>query len=155
MAKYEVIVGNIGTVYSGDDETEAHKTYDEYREQSQEGYGRAVGEPVTLLEDGEYVKDYWPVPHSDACPGCAKLRLTSHRTSQPRRFQVSRYCVVVGNIGTVYDGDDDIEAHKTWATYVKQSQAGTGRAAGEEVVMFKDDDMFRSYYPEDDHDLSN
>ena len=69
--RFKVIVGNIGTVYSGDNEAEAHKTYYEYREQSQKGYGRAAGETVTLLEDEEYVKGYWPLPHSDACAGCA------------------------------------------------------------------------------------
>jgi hypothetical protein len=50
---YEVIVGNIGTVYSGDDVREAVKTYSEYKEQSETGQGRASGESVTLVCDDE------------------------------------------------------------------------------------------------------
>lgn len=53
MNKYLVIVGNIGQVYDGNDGDEAQETYNEYAEQSQEGYGRAAGEQVTLFIDGE------------------------------------------------------------------------------------------------------
>lgn len=46
---YQVIVGNIGTVYDGGNEYEACKTYDEYAALSFHGTGRAAGENVTLL----------------------------------------------------------------------------------------------------------
>lgn len=52
MDKYQVICGNIGTVYMGNDEAEALRIYDEYREQSSNGYGRAAYERVYLMEDG-------------------------------------------------------------------------------------------------------
>lgn len=52
---YQVIVGNIGTVYDGPSRREAHKTYDEYRRQSKRGYGRAAGEDVTLFLDNEII----------------------------------------------------------------------------------------------------
>ena len=45
---YEVIVGNIGTVYIGTDYTEADATTAEYVDQSTGNYGRAAGEPVTM-----------------------------------------------------------------------------------------------------------
>lgn len=58
---YEVIVGNIGTVYKGVDEDKARETFEEYVEQSKSGTGRAGGEDVTLMEDDvpedEYVAE--------------------------------------------------------------------------------------------------
>lgn len=51
--RYSVIVGNIGTVYSAYDKTEAVKTYADYVQQSASGYGRAAGEPVTLMIGNE------------------------------------------------------------------------------------------------------
>jgi len=57
MNKYQVIVGNIGTVYAGDDLTEAKEYFKEYYEQSKDGYGRAGGESVTLMVDGEPIAD--------------------------------------------------------------------------------------------------
>ena len=53
--RYQVIVGNIGTVYDGDSWNEAKKTYGEYKRISQSGVGRAGGESVTLM-DGEEIK---------------------------------------------------------------------------------------------------
>ena len=53
MNKYQVVVGNIGTVYDGDDYDEALENFNEYSEQSKQQYGRAAGEQVTLFEDGE------------------------------------------------------------------------------------------------------
>lgn len=56
--EWSVIVGNIGTVYHGHSESKARTTYLNYVHQSQAAYGRASGEPVTLLRDGEPVKEY-------------------------------------------------------------------------------------------------
>ena len=56
MAKrhqYEIIVGNIGTVYAGGSRLFALRAYNEYRAQSNTGRGRAGGESVTMLTDGE------------------------------------------------------------------------------------------------------
>lgn len=50
---YQVIVGNIGTVYDGNILKEALESYKEYRVQSASGYGRASGESVVMLENGE------------------------------------------------------------------------------------------------------
>lgn len=57
-SSYTVVVSNVGTVYEGDQYSEAHATYAEYQQQSRSGYGRAAGEPVTLFEDGEIVLEY-------------------------------------------------------------------------------------------------
>jgi hypothetical protein len=56
--QYEVIVGNIGTVYKGPSVVEARKMFDYYIEQSRGGYGRAAGESVTLLLNGEIRREY-------------------------------------------------------------------------------------------------
>lgn len=51
--RFEVVVGNIGSVELTDNYGAARKVYGEYRKQSLEGYGRASGEDVALLDDGE------------------------------------------------------------------------------------------------------
>ena len=61
MKKYQVIVGNIGTVYDGDDEVEAKKEYYSWIEQTERG-GRASGEPVTLMIDGEPTEEHYMDP---------------------------------------------------------------------------------------------
>jgi hypothetical protein len=56
MSGYEVIVGNIGTVYSGPRLREALEAYAEYARQSRDLKGcRAYGEDVTMFKDGEIV----------------------------------------------------------------------------------------------------
>ena len=52
---YQVIVGNIGVVYSGTEKTVSQEVYDEYERQSMAGYGRAANEPVTLLGNDEVI----------------------------------------------------------------------------------------------------
>ena len=56
--KYEVIVGNIGTVYSGSSNLEASKVYASYVKDSKAGYGRAGGESVTLMHNGEPEREH-------------------------------------------------------------------------------------------------
>lgn len=56
----EVITGNVGTVYRGRDWVQAVEDFNEYRFLSQTRYGRAAGEPVTLLLDGEPEFEYVP-----------------------------------------------------------------------------------------------
>lgn len=55
---FEVIVGNIGLVHTGEDEAEAWQVYTEYQTQSLSGYGRASGEFVMLLKDGEPIAEH-------------------------------------------------------------------------------------------------
>ena len=54
MHTYEVIVGNVGSVYHGKSQDKALATYESYVEISKEHDGaRCYGEDVTLLVDGE------------------------------------------------------------------------------------------------------
>lgn len=54
--------------------------------------------------------------------------------------------VVVGNIGTVYDGSNGFEATKEYNQYVRLSKDNYGRVAGESVILFRDDDVYKEYY---------
>ena len=55
---FEVIVGNIGTTYSGPSRKIALEHYSEYKKQSMYHYGRAADEDVTLMCDGEVLYEY-------------------------------------------------------------------------------------------------
>lgn len=56
--EFELIVGNIGTVYSGNSRTEVDKYFAEYVQQSKSGIGRASGENVTLMQNDEPVNEF-------------------------------------------------------------------------------------------------
>ena len=56
--RYEVTVGNVGTVYTGDDKKKALKDYAAYVSISIKGTGRAGGESVYLLDDGELAQEF-------------------------------------------------------------------------------------------------
>jgi hypothetical protein len=51
------------------------------------------------------------------------------------------YEVIVENIGKVYEGTDENFARKTFNDYVKLSKKGYGRAAGEGVILLKDNEI--------------
>ena len=74
---YEVIVGNIGTVYSGGVHQSALNEFTIYRRKSLAGEGRAANEPVMLLRDGEIIREYSPETKEEetsdewrTCPNC-------------------------------------------------------------------------------------
>lgn len=50
---FEVIVGNIGTVYSGNNFMQASCKYSHYVKASKSGTGSAAGESVTLMHNGK------------------------------------------------------------------------------------------------------
>jgi hypothetical protein len=54
----DVIVGNIGTVYSGSNRAIAILLFIDYVAASKGGVGRAGDEDVTLMEDGEVLQEY-------------------------------------------------------------------------------------------------
>ncbi len=66
MSNCEVIVGSVGTVFSGCSPVYAHKMFAEYRELSLLCIGRAAGESVTLIRDGSIELQHFP----DDCPPC-------------------------------------------------------------------------------------
>ena len=53
MSMHEIVVGNIGTVYCGESAEEARVRFTRYCERASVSYGRAAGESVTWLCDGE------------------------------------------------------------------------------------------------------
>ena len=55
---YELIVGNIGSVYQGPDGFEAYRRFQVYKSQSMADYGRASGESVTLFKDAEIAREH-------------------------------------------------------------------------------------------------
>ncbi len=58
MPRFSVVVGNIGTVHSGDDQDKAFAVYRAYVIQSQAGSGRAGREPVTLMDGEEIIAEH-------------------------------------------------------------------------------------------------
>jgi hypothetical protein len=58
MEKYEVVVGNVGTVYSGGFYDSALDAFTIYKSKSLNDYGRAAGEDVTMLKNGEIFREY-------------------------------------------------------------------------------------------------
>lgn len=59
MSGYEVIVGNIGTVARDVSEKEGVDLFGHYVWHSRNGVGRAQGEDVTLMLDGEPVMEHF------------------------------------------------------------------------------------------------
>jgi hypothetical protein len=57
---WQVHVGNIGTVHQGNDGATAHRVYHDYKNQSEDGYGRAANETVLLYKNNEIVAEYNP-----------------------------------------------------------------------------------------------
>lgn len=56
--KYEVIVGNVGTVYSGHEST-ARKEFNAWAKIAKGKTGRAAGEDVTLVNsEGDILREY-------------------------------------------------------------------------------------------------
>jgi hypothetical protein len=56
--RYTVVVGNIGTVYDGGNRRVALETFKVYKSRSIQGSGRAAGESVYLMGEGEPVKEF-------------------------------------------------------------------------------------------------
>lgn len=56
--KYEVVVGNIGTVHLGNNRREALRIFREYRDMSLTGMGRAGLESVWVYEDTEPMEEF-------------------------------------------------------------------------------------------------
>jgi len=55
---FEVIVGNIGNVYTGSFRGDAYNRFNTYIQQSKDNYGRAAGENVTMFRNNEIVKEF-------------------------------------------------------------------------------------------------
>ncbi len=64
---YELLVGNLGIVYEGDNLDRAIELFQAYAERSLLGSGRGAGEPVVLMtSDGHVLHEYTPADPDDA-----------------------------------------------------------------------------------------
>jgi hypothetical protein len=62
---FEVIVGNIGTVYSGNNYMQACMKFQEYKSLSMKGVGRASNEPVTIIQGNNIKREHLPPTTED------------------------------------------------------------------------------------------
>jgi len=58
MPIYEVIVGNIGSIYCGTNGWKALQLFNRYKKLSRMQYGRAAGENVAVMKDGDVYYEY-------------------------------------------------------------------------------------------------
>lgn len=56
--EFEVIVGNVGVVYKGSDRYEGHMCFMHYFDYSVHNVGRAAGESVTFMRDGDTIAEW-------------------------------------------------------------------------------------------------
>jgi hypothetical protein len=49
----------------------------------------------------------------------------------------NKWEVIVGNVGTVYEGSNGFKARQEYSAYVAISKKNTGRAGGESVFLMK------------------
>ena len=62
---FEVIVGNVGTVYRGETESYALDTFAEYVSMSKLNIGRAGNESVMLFKEGEIMREHYVPDEQD------------------------------------------------------------------------------------------
>lgn len=65
--RYQVVVSNIGTVYDGQNLQDARFNARQYVDQSKRASGRAAGESVTILTDGEIIEEYIGTRAAEDC----------------------------------------------------------------------------------------
>lgn len=56
-----------------------------------------------------------------------------------------KFQVIVGNIGIVYDGNNNMVAHHKFSFYVKDSKTNLGRSGGESVTLMHNGEIEREY----------
>ena len=59
---------------------------------------------------------------------------------------MAKYEIVVGNIGSVGVYNNPVQANAVYWQYVRTSKETNGRASGENVVLFKDDEISKEYF---------
>ena len=57
------------------------------------------------------------------------------------------YEVIVGNIGKVHEGGSYMKAFAVFQEYIKKSDATYGRASGENVALWKNNEPHKEYSP--------
>ncbi len=56
-----------------------------------------------------------------------------------------KHRIIVGNVGVVYDGEDELIASDVFETYKDKSKRGTGRAGYEPVTWLVDGEVRREF----------
>lgn len=59
MNAFQIVVGNVGHVWQGNNYMQARSQYAAWVKQSKANGGRAKGEPVTLFHKGEIKAEYF------------------------------------------------------------------------------------------------
>lgn len=145
MANYQVIVSNVGTVHNGASFKQARKEYCSWVISAKQNFGRASGESVTLIKDGETIRE-----HSAKQEPKYSLRYLD--TCYPDYFQGFG-----GEVLAVYVSNKDRNADVLKALQSEIS-AWSGYADGEQAedfawdqlhhsakLLFKDVDLRRTY----------
>jgi hypothetical protein len=101
--RYEVIVGNIGSVYSGNSLKEANRKFSTYVRQSRQGTGRAAGEDVTMMRDGEPFKENYGKLSVDR--QAAEYNPRGRRMCNPPRGEVDHHAATELELYVDNDGD--------------------------------------------------
>ena len=61
--------------------------------------------------------------------------------------------VIVGNIGKVFEGSNGFQARVAYNSYVGMSKRNYGRASGESVSLWKDNEPFKEFIGRLDSDF--
>jgi hypothetical protein len=62
------------------------------------------------------------------------------------------FVVIVSHVGSVYAGNNYLQASSKYTAYVKLSREATGRAAGETVTLFHNGEVRREHLGKQEED---
>ena len=117
MSKYQVIVGNIGTVFDDTDGDIAESIYLEYKRKSiTEWSTRAAGEQVTLFQDGEILLEHPGYVHMYENLGDdLEILVAQRREDDPSHCPCCSAVTKISKNSTIgivtYDDDTDYRLH--------------------------------------------
>lgn len=98
--RWEVIVGNIGTVFNAEDGTNAKICFGEYKQMSIDGYGRAAHEKVTLFHNYEIVEEHLPCDHPQLYANLSVTFCVAIKHNSAQEIEAAHKMVTdIGNAG--------------------------------------------------------
>jgi hypothetical protein len=98
--RWEVVVGNVGTVFDGTRESAARQTYKDYVIKSKSNNGRAGGEDVTLMKNGEPVAEHFGTNQNE------EARRRPMARAQPRLDAFTRQYIETALWSSTDNADD-------------------------------------------------
>lgn len=129
----------------GDYRYVSNSTWAYLSQSEQEGYFAEI----EALADNDFI-----VTDGDMGDGC----VTHFYVKRPESCEPDTGCqceLIVGNVGTVYFGDNVDIALMLYFQYVEESKQGVGLCGNEPVTLFADNDILMQYMPESDGDYVN